>query len=1182
MARNWTEAQRNAIYARGGSLLVSAAAGSGKTAVLVERLVELICDPEQPVDVDKLLVVTFSNAAAAEMRQRVGLRLSELIAEAPQNNYLQKQQALLGSAHISTIHSFCLDLIRRNFQNLEVAPDFAVIDETELDVLRGEAADEAIEQFYGEEEEDSEVFHGLVELLSGGRDDKKLAQTVQKIYGFARAHPFYEDWLDNRLALYNPDIPVAETVWGGSLLDYAGETLAYCRDSMEGAIDLLWGDEKLEKAYLSPFQSDLTQLYALLERLAQKDWDSLVGGLRHFEFARLGTVRGGGEDKERAKSTRDRSKKLVQDLSAKYINATAAEFAEDIGDLRPKIEVLFRLVKEYGRTLDEKKRQRRKLDFSDLEHLTLRLLVEKRDGRYIGTAQAAEVSRQFEFILVDEYQDTNEVQDLIFVSISRNSQNLFMVGDVKQSIYSFRLAMPEIFLKKKRDYFPYNGVSYPAAILLDTNFRSRGEVTEGVNFLFEQLMSRRMGELDYDKQESLKCGARFPDYGLAAPELLVVDASGDEEELDYTALEAGAVAAKIDAMLREGYSVSDGAGGMRPAGPGDFCILLRSPKNRAQLYVKKLQERGIGAWSENAGGFLQCREVSAVVSMLRALNSPLLDLELAAAMLSPLFGFSDDELARVRLADRQAPLYTNLTRLAAAGDGKAKRFAQIFTALRHYAVSHSADRLILELYALTDLPELVGAMPMGGARRANLLLLAEYAAAYHKMGYKGLEGFVGLIDSLERRGVDLAPANPLSDGANVVRILSVHRSKGLEFPVVILADTGRQFNKRDLYESTLLHSRYGFACMRRDSGKFSQYPTLPMGAIRIEMQRTMLSEEMRILYVALTRAREKLIVAGTVKRNLDKKLQGVYSELNDSKLPSFLVGEGNSYLDWIFMALLHHSSAQALREAGGLSDLELLDDGNPWQVTVGEPTAAASVVEEEKGEIVRTARPDKALAEELAKREAFRYPWQHQTELPTKLAVSEVAKGERGQEYRFAKRPRFLTGAGLTPAEKGNALHKFMQFADYTAARENLTAEIARMQREEYLTALEVQSLSADKLHGFFHSPLADRIFASKKVYRELRFMTEADDSILNGVAGEMDAESRIVLQGVADCVFIEPDGAVLLDYKTDRITEIGELLERYRRQMELYRDILGGSLEAEVKDMILYSFALSKWISCC
>ncbi|MFV0401904.1 MAG: helicase-exonuclease AddAB subunit AddA [Oscillospiraceae bacterium] len=1178
MARNWTETQRNAIYARGGSLLVSAAAGSGKTAVLVERLVELICDPEQPVDVDKLLVVTFSNAAAAEMRQRVGLRLSELIAEAPQNNYLQKQQALLGSAHISTIHSFCLDLIRRNFQNLEVAPDFAVIDETELDVLRGEAADEAIEQFYGEE--DNEVFHQLVELLSGGRDDKKLAQTVQKIYGFARAHPFYEDWLDNRLALYDPEIPVAETVWGQSLLDYAGETLTYCRDSMEAALDLLWGDEKLEKAYLPPFQSDLAQLETLLDRLGRGDWDGVVDGLRHFEFARLGTVRGGGEDKERAKSARDRSKKLVQDLSVKYINATAAEFAEDIEDLRPKIEVLFRLVKEYGRTLDEKKRIKRKLDFSDLEHLTLRLLVEKQDGRYVGTAQAAEVSRQFEYILVDEYQDTNEVQDLIFVSISRNSQNLFMVGDVKQSIYSFRLAMPEIFLKKKRDYFPYNGVSYPAAILLDTNFRSRREVTEGVNFLFERLMSRRMGELDYDKQESLKCGASFPDYGLAEPELLVVDASGDEGERDYTELEAGAVAAKIDTMLRDGYRVADGAGGMRPAGPGDFCILLRSPKNRAQLYVKKLQERGIGAWSENAGGFLQCREVSAVVSMLRALNSPMLDLELAAAMLSPIFGFSDDDLVRIRLTDRQVPLYTNLTRLAAEGDGQSKRFVDIFTALRHYAVTHSADRLIMELYVLTDLPEIVGAMSMGESRRANLLLLVEYAASYHRMGYKGLEGFVGLIDSLERRGVDLAPANPLSDGANVVRILSVHRSKGLEFPVVILADTGRQFNKRDLYESTLLHSRYGFACMRRDSGKFSQYPTIPMGAIRIEIQRTMLSEEMRILYVALTRAREKLIVAGTVKRNLDKKLQGVYSELNDLKLPSFLVGEGNSYLDWIFMALLHHSSAQALREAGGLGDVELLDDGNPWQVTVGETTESESVVEE--AELIRTARPDKALAEELAKREAFRYQWQRQTELPTKLAVSEVAKGERGQEYRFAKRPRFLTGAGLTPAEKGNALHKFIQFADYTAAKEDLAAEIARMEREEYLTPLEVKSLSAEKLHGFFHSPLADRIFASKKVYRELRFMTEADDSILNGVAGEMDSESRIVLQGMADCVFIEPDGAVLLDYKTDRIIEIGELLERYRRQMELYRDILGGSLEMEVKDMILYSFALSKWISCC
>jgi len=1167
---NWTKPQSDAIFAQGGSLLVSAAAGSGKTAVLVERAVNLLCDSRNPVPADRLLVVTFSNAAAAEMKQRMNLRLSAMIAQDPANIHLQRQQALLQSAQISTIHSFCLELIRQNFQFLDISPDFILADPMEMDLMEQDCVRDCIEEFYARDEDGE--FAGLVELLSAGRDDARLVETVLKIYRFSRSHPFYEDWLDGKRAMYDGDIPVSETVWGQSILKHGVDSLVYCRRIMERALQLIEGDEALEKGYLAPFQSDLQQIGRCLSAAEAGDWDATVRELSAYNPQRLGGVRGGGEVKEQAKAARDRSKKILMELGERYLNASAEEFRLDIIDLRPKIGLLFDFVKTFGRRLWERKGEKKRLDFSDLEHLALQLLVTKEDnGQFRRTAKAEEIAARYEMVMVDEYQDTNEVQDMIFTSVSNLQRNLFMVGDVKQSIYSFRQAMPEIFLRKKQVFFPYDTGQFPAKIILDTNFRSRSQVTEGVNFLFSMLMSREIGEMEYTREESLKCGAQYPEYTGAQPEFLLLENPAEAEE-DPVMLEAAAVAQKIEELLDEGYQVADGVG-MRPARPGDFAILLRSHKRRSDLYVQALTDRGIPAGAETAGGYLDTREISMVLSLCKALDNPLLDVELAAAMLSPLFDFTDDDLARIRLTRRGISLYAGVKEAAARGDSKSLAFLDVFNRLRAMSAILPADRLLLRLYDLTGAIHVAQGMRIGDTRVSNLHLLVEYASSYHKLGYKRLGGFVGFLTRLEERGGDLAPAGN-AGAAHSVQVMSIHRSKGLEYPVVFLCDTFHQFNKVDLHAGTQPHSRYGFACMRRDEDSLKQYPTIPMQAIRLESERSMLSEELRILYVALTRAREKLIVTGLCKSNLPRRLGRLAGALQGGKLSPYAVGEAACYADWLLMALLHHESAAPLREVAGFEPEELVNDGNPWKVTVAFPPTETAA-KEESAEPCRTASVDPKLLARLERNAAYRYPYENQVRIPTKLGVSTVAKQARDLSWRFSARPKFMSGAGLTGAERGNALHKFMQFSDYKNARENLEEEIIRMESKGFLTKQEVSSLSLPSLRAFFSGDLAGRIFASRKVLRELKFTAECGQDILGDYILGMDEECGVVLQGVADCVFFEEKGAVILDYKTDRASSPGELAARYQDQLRLYRQILAPSLGAPVFQCLLYSFSL-------
>lgn len=1170
--RKWTNAQENAINSRGGTLLLSAAAGSGKTAVLVERVVSLVTDRDNPVDIDTLLIVTFSVAAANEMRQRISARLTKALEENPEDYNIMRQQILLSKAQIGTIHSFCLNIIKQNFQYIEISPEFSIADENELSEFKHLAVIEVIEECFNSENKDA--FLDIIDLLSSGRDDKKLISAILKLYDFCRSHPFYYSWLDDKLELYKAE-NIADSVWGKILLGYAEECLNFCYRSGLEALNLTEHDEKLREAYFPAINYDLVQIEKCLMDIKKNDWDSLFSDISSFEFLTLKPYRGKSEEKERAKQIRDTNKDIIGDLKQKYINCKNSDFFEDINDLKPKIEYFFEIIKKFDQKFSSIKRSKKRLDFQDIEHLALNMLVRKTEGGFEKKDIAKKLAPSYSYIFIDEYQDTNEVQDLIFRSISGAGKNLFMVGDVKQSIYRFRQAMPEIFIRKKGEFSPYNGSNYPAVINLDMNFRSRKEIVDAVNFMFSVLMSEELGEIGYNEEESLKYGACYSDNPDVKPELLITQVN-EKNNFTATEIEAFKVAEKISDMLKAGFTVEED-GESRKAAAGDFCILLRSPTNKAHVFEKALKDLGIPAWSESTESFIEKREVKVILAFLKILDNPFLDIELATILMSALFGFSDGELAEIRLVNRKLPLFKALLEYAEKGSKKAESFIKTYDLLKKYSAINSCDRLILKMYSVTDALALFNAMPLGEAKKNNLLLLAEYAREYHVIGYKGLSSFISFINRMEERGGDFKSANINSDNLKAVRIMSIHRSKGLEFPVVILADTAKRFNKEDINASALLHTKLGFACDRRDHKLLKQFSSIPAQAMRIELLKSSLSEEMRVLYVAFTRAKEKLIVSSMQNSNFTAKLSSLYSPLINGKIPAFMGIRAQSYSQWIIMALLHNESAGALREHLGYTNSTAHGAESLWDITISEFNGEINK-DNKKSEKDYISAPSEELTGKIKLRTDFSYKYYTDTITPVKLAVSDLARGKSAMEYRFKKRPAFLSSQALTGAEKGSALHKFMQFANYFNAKDNLKSEIERMREYKFLSNGEADSLKEDKITRFFSSGLANRMFNSTQVLRELKFMAEILPEDLEDISFR-EPFSSIYVQGVADCVFIEDGKAVIVDYKTDHAKSPEELKDKYKTQLILYEKILAKSLKLEIKESIIYSFHFDREI---
>ena len=1178
MSRNWTQGQKDAIFARGGTLLVSAAAGSGKTAVLVQRVIEKIADPDHPVDADRLLVVTFTKAAAAEMSGRIAAQISAMLEEEPGNVRLQRQQILLSRAKIGTIDSFCSDLVRENFFKLGIAPDFRILDDGEMSVLRSQTVSDTLDEFYEKAQPD---FFDFIEEFSSGRDDSRIAGTVNRLYDFVLSHPFPKRWLAEKSALYDAAVPPEESIWGRAILSFAEEAVEYAASIARSSLARMSGDEELSAAYSDAFRSDLAALAALGEAVGAGDWNLCARRCAAFSFPKFRPVRGRAEDplKNTVSDARKEIKSVVGRLSSLF-SCSREEWAEEMTRLAPAVRMLFRVTERFGEILTERKAERRAADFSDLEHWALKLLVRDTADGFERTADALELSERYDEIMVDEYQDTNEAQNMIFRAISCDENNLFLVGDVKQSIYRFRQAEPGIFLKLRSVLPAYDPerAAFPACVVLDRNFRSRGGVTQAVNFVFRQIMSQKTGEMNYTKSEELVAGANYPLQAESASDLEIIDLSGTElkKESDLIRVECLRIAELIYSMTDGSHTVTD-QGVQRPAVYRDFCILLRSANQYAHEYARELSALGIPAWADTAGGFFAASEIRTVLSLLQVIDNPMQDIPLLAVMMSPIYGFTPDEASEIRLHTRSGRLYPAVAAAARDGNRKAAEFLEEIRRFRTLSATMPSDRLIRSVYGRTGFPDMVQAMTNGELRLANLRLLLSYAGKYESSGYNGLSGFLRFLWRMQKSRADLSAASTISESANVVRVMSIHHSKGLEFPVCILAGCSRGFHKDR--SDVLLHPELGPGVRLKEPETGARRSTMVREAVALEQERGEMSEELRVLYVAMTRAKEKLILMTTLD-DAAKTLGSLASRLTEgARIQPYVVQNASSISDWLLLCALRHPDAGLLRNLAGVSDEIAVPDTGHWSFHVTRPPESGS----EKKETVSEQPPaevDPVLLARLKSGLDFIYPWSAVDGMCAKVAASELASGVFSARYAASSRPAFLGEAGLTPAERGTALHAYLQFADYNRASKDPEQELLRLVKDGFLTSWQAQAVDVKAVGIFFQSALAKRMLASVRLEREFRFSVEIPaGEIRPELTGEA-ADEPVILQGAADCVFEEPDGLVIADYKTDRTRDPEELWERYREQLRWYRRALELCTGKTVKQCLLYSFALGDEIT--
>ena len=1165
MAFDWTKDQEKAIDARKGTLLVSAAAGSGKTAVLVERVIRRICDVENPCDVENLLIVTFTNAAAAQMKEKIHAAIGKKIAENPNDKRLRRQQLMLPCASICTIDSFCIGLVRENFHALGISPDFSLLDESKLAVLRSQAVNTVIDCMH---KEPSESFLTLSELISDKRDDSKLADAILKLYNLSMAYPFPEKWLDSLAAAFENPVAAEESIWGKIINSNAEQLLETCIADAEHCITMLAEEPELEAKYRPAFEADRQLFEQLLEILHTCTWNEKTEKYSEITFAKMSSAPRGYESscKEICQSTRKAYKARIGEL-AKLFCITEEEHAADSELLSPVIAELVGAVKKFSEEFSHLKEQENGADFSDTLHLALKLLVEPSGDGYVKTPLALSLSENYSEILVDEYQDVNKAQDMIFSALSRSENNLFMVGDVKQSIYRFRQAMPEIFLARRDGMEEYEAEkeNYPAKVTLGKNFRSRKGVTETVNFIFSSLMSRDAGGLDYDKNEFLEAAAPYPESKGADTEICLIEA--DKE--DFLAAQARYAADYVEKAVAEGMVFTDG-GSQRPACYGDFCILLRSVKKCAREFVDEFTARGIPFSCETGEGFLEAPEIAFMISLLKIIDNPVDDIPLTAVMLSPVFGFTPDDLAVMRSANRKGSFYQCVVKAVESGDKKAADFTNRIKAMRKIASTVSAGDLVRRLIEETGYGAIAGAMKDSTKRKANLNSLIDLANKYESTGKKGISGFIRFIDSIVRSGGDIIGSSNTDEG-NSVKIMTIHKSKGLEFPVCFIGACEKKYSDLSLKEDLMIANESGIG-IKTVCGS-AKYDTLARIAAKLEIKKAEHSEELRVLYVALTRPKEKLIILSSAS-DWSKELSKIAANIRKDKLiDPYTVMSFTSYSDCILSSLIRHPDAHVLRNAAGISAGVSLPCDTLLQTKIIKAAC------EETPLIEKSAIPeaDEETVNEIAKRLGYEYPYAHLDGIVAKRIASKLDSEEIGGEYFASGKPAFMSKSKLTPAQRGTATHRFMQYADYSKADGDVAAELHRLVDGGMLTAAEAEVVDKKAVAEFFRSDLARRMLSSEKIYKEYAFTVSIPlEEIETGIKADGEV---IIIEGVADCAFIENGGLVIIDFKTDRVDNSEELAEKYREQLRIYRRCLGEVIGLPVKQTLIYSFKLGETV---
>jgi len=1186
----WTEKQKEVLSHRNSSLLVSAAAGSGKTAVLVERVIRRICDPQQPANIDAFLIVTFTSAAAAEMKAKIYSAITDRLTKDPSNRKLRRQLTLLSSAQINTVHAFCQTLIREHFEACGLSPDFRIADEFEAKTLREQVLSDLIEEEYNSNAPD---FPPFVDALSAARDDRRMANVIAEIYDKLQSHPFPERWAEKTLrsledaCTASPD----NTIFGKTILSQAQMKLLPIRDTYRNILPILAQDDILSKKYLPAFEDDMRTIEQLCNLLESCSWDEICGKLSDIQFLSLKSATGypDAEHLNACKQVRETWKGLVGTFREKYFTVNTQQAQADFTCTLPLARTLFRLVNEFEHKYSAAKRRKNMLDFSDLEHFAIALLVaDIKEETVIPTKLAKELSERYVEIMVDEYQDTNEVQDAIFKAISKEETNLFMVGDIKQSIYGFRLADPFLFLNKYQTYAEEPVEHMPRKIILSQNFRSRAEVLESVNFIFKSVMTENFGDLDYTEAEYLYHGKSYPDTASdLKTELLITQTNeSGESPLD---LEAQSVAEKIEQMIKCGEMVLESkTGEMRPMEYGDIVILLRSPTGRAAAFSDALKQRGIPCRTDAGESLLNTVECTAALAFLQVIDNYDNDIPLVTVMRSPVYRFTTNELAIIRAHDKYKPYTTVVAEYALCGENdalKEKCHAMLtqLDAFRTRAGNMTVGRLLWHIYDTTQMLALYGAFPNGSQRQANLIAFFDLAHRFEQIGYKGLYAFIQFMNRLFENGAAGRIGAAQKANQHAVTIMSIHKSKGLEFPVVILPDCAKKANLQDLNAPVLMHAKLGVGFKAREADRHIEYPTLARRAIALRTQRETLSEELRILYVAMTRAKEKLILSAHVE-NYEEYADKLRLKLQFRPLSADLLLSETAVLPWVLYPQL------ATENAG--------DEGLKfWTITV----TTADVIQKPQQEECRSkdAFLTEAQTQQLKKTKEYSYPYETKVNTPSKATVtglkgrfldeeaqSDAVSLSGKRAVKQPKKPAFLSEESLTPTQRGIAHHLVMQFMDFakTKTPEQIRQEIKRLFAHGFLTKAQAEAVDEMRIHAFFSGALGQRMMTSESVKRELKFsILAAEKTIASILAGEKpdpeyencSAEDKILLQGVVDCYFESDNELTLIDFKTD-IFQPGteaEILKRYRSQLDCYAYALERLTGKPVKEKYIYLF---------
>ncbi|MGI6094679.1 MAG: helicase-exonuclease AddAB subunit AddA [Lachnospiraceae bacterium] len=1219
MSTAWTEEQKQVIDLRDKNILVSAAAGSGKTAVLVERILSRVTDPVHPIDLDRLLVVTFTKAAAGEMRERIGAAIEKKLGEEPDNVHLQRQSSLLHHAQITTIDSFCSYVVRNYFHKIDLDPGFRIGDDGELKLLMQDTARQVLEEAY---EEGKEEFLILMEAYAAGKSDVSMEELIQQLYQFSVSTTLPERWLRECKKSYQAETEeeLENSIWMQQLRTDSDQILREAMQLNEKALKII-RQEDGPRVYEEALANDSSWIRKLLEAESfQKRYEAFAGH-KYTALSRKKDPDASEEKKELVKYLREQCKSLLNGLREQYYFQSREDVLADMKEAAVPVCALLDLTGTFASRFSQEKRERNMLDFGDLEHFALEILVEQEEtskGILCHYTEAArELASGFEEIMIDEYQDSNYVQELLLTAVSRipdGGHNMFMVGDVKQSIYRFRLARPEIFMEKYHSY--QNGREGCQRVDLHKNFRSRKEVLDGVNFIFRQIMRPELGNVEYDEDAMLRNGAAFPasdeepEHNTEIVLVEIDDAQWQQMETEENAveLEARAIAMRIKKMVGKEQILDKHTGQYRPIQYRDCVILLRTVAGWAETIGKMLDSQGIPVHITSRTGYFSALEVVTALNYLHICDNPLQDIPFTGILYSPIGGCTARELAVIKAAypdgyiSQAARNYMEREDAEEQLQDKLRRFFHTYDTMRRRSLYVPIHQLLYEILQETGYQAYVRALPGGEQRYANLQMLLERAREFGKTSYRGLFHFIRYIENLQKYQYELGEASMTSASEDAVQIMSIHKSKGLEFPVVFAAGMGKHFNLQDSRSQLLLHMEYGVGADAVDYKMRVKSPTLLKKMIQRQLVRDSLGEELRVLYVALTRAKEKLILTGTIEK-LEKHMleYHVIKEQQEEPLSFSLLSSASCYFDWILPALARHRAMDPLYEryeskkpAGhpmyqDVSEFSILCI-SPLELTMEEINRQGEKMQKKEAFLwmQQQERSDDAMWEE---RFSYVYPYENRREIPMKISVSDLKAGKFKEEEEVALYeetlipyiPRFMQQEEkhLQGAARGTAYHRVMECLDYekVSSVKEIERQMARMQREGKITAEMADCIEAGDIAVFVQSSIGQRMKRAggqKRLYREKQFFLEIPASRLRDQWPE---EESVLVQGIIDAFFVEDDGLVLVDYKTDQVFCEQQLAERYRVQLEAYEEALEKLMGMSVKEKIIYSFTLGKEI---